>query len=228
MNQAQSPQPPSDWFTVTQPEAVRLILDMEARAVLEQFILQRNTIKAVAEQLNRPLNAVHHRVKQFERLGLLRIEQLETRPGRAVKHYRAVAKGFFVPFTLSNVEELSGFLRQQMIPMVHEFLDDLVHSAASLIQDITEVGFRVYDGGGFLSRDFSPQGQQFDFFQSFLNPEAPALMYSFFPLQLSKEAAKSLQHEMLELLQKYSHPSGTETYMAQIGLTSTNQHRVGL
>lgn len=228
MNQAQSPQPPSDWFTVTQPEAVRLILDMEARAVLEQFILQRNTIKAVAEQLHRPLNAVHHRVKQFERLGLLRIEQLETRPGRTVKHYRAVAKGFFVPFTLSNVEGLSGFLRQQMIPLVHGFLDDLVHSATSLIQDISDVGFRVYDGGGFVSRDFSPQGQQFDFFQAFLSPEAPALMYSFFPLQLSKESAKSLQYEMFELLQKYSQPSGSESYIAQVALTSTNHHRVEL
>ena len=209
---------PHNWKQVTEPEAVRLLLDISIRAVLEPFILEALTVKAVAERLGRPLNAVHHRVRQFERLGLLKVERLEGRQGRAIKHYQATAKGFFVPFTATNFDSLSQFLSDQLTPITHYLIQQTARSGQGLVQNIAQVGFRLYDGGGFVSSDFSPQGHGYDFFNTLLAPESPALMFSVFPLRLSRADAKALQLEMVTLIEKYSRRSGPEPYLAQIAL----------
>ncbi|MDX2007788.1 MAG: hypothetical protein SFU83_21320 [Meiothermus sp.] len=197
---------------------MQLLLDTSIRAVLEPFILEALTIKAVAVRLGRPLNAVHHRVQQFERLGLLEVERLEQRQGRAIKHYQAVAKGFFIPFTATDSDSLSQFLLEQLTPLTQHLIHKTARSGQGLIQDIAQVGLRVYDGGGFVSTDFSPEGQEFDFFNTLLSPESPALMFSVFPLRLSRADAKALQLEMVALIEKYSQRSGPEPYLAQIAL----------
>ena len=181
-------------------------------------MLEARTVKAVAEQLNRPLNAVHHRVRQFERLGLLRVEKVEARQGRSIKHYRATAKGFFVPFTATNADGLGGFLRDQMMPWMHDFVEQLARAGSGMVKNIQEVGFRVYDAGGYVRADVSPQGYSFDFFRQLLASEAPAIMLSLYPLRLSKEDAKALQQEMVALLGKYGARSGPEAHLALMGL----------
>lgn len=209
---------PHNWKQVTEPEAVRLLLDTNIRAVLEPFILETLSVKMVAERLGRPLNAVHHRVRQFERLGLLEVERLEQRQGRAVKHYQATAKGFFVPFTATNFDNLSQFLLDQLTPVTQYLIQQTARSGQGLVQNIAQVGFRLYDGGGFVSSDFSPEGQDYDFFSTLLAPESPALMFSVFPLRLSRADAKALQHELVALMEKYGQRPGPEPYLAQIAL----------
>lgn len=181
-------------------------------------MLEAHTVKAVAEQLERPLNAVHHRVRQFERLGLLRVEKLEARQGRPIKHYRTSAKGFFVPFTATNADGLGGFLREQLMPFMHDFVEQLARAGSGMVKNIQEVGFRVYDAGGFVNADVSPQGYGFDFFRQLLAPEAPAIMLSLYPLRLSTEDSKALQQEMVDLLIKYGARSGPENHLALLGL----------
>lgn len=128
------------------------------------------------------------------------------------------SKGFFVPFTATNAEGLGGFLREQVMPWMHDFVERVAAAGQGLVHHIHEVGFRVYDAGGYISSDISPQGQGFDFFKELLAPEAPAIMLSLYPLRLSAEDAKALQQEMVALLGKYGTRPGPNAYLTLVGL----------
>ncbi len=209
---------PTDWQTVLEPAAVRLLLDHRMRRLLEPMMLEAHSVKRLSEILGEDLNRVHHRVQRLQRAGLIRVAQLETRRGRAIKHYRASAKGFFVPFTATTTDGLEGFLVEQGAPVFAHFSRLLARAGSTMIRDINEVGFRLYDAGGFVNTDFTPRGQGFDLFQGMLAEDAPAIMSSFTPVQLSREDAKALQLEMLNLLGKYAGRGGAENYLIHLGM----------
>jgi hypothetical protein len=205
------------WQRVIEPKAVRLLFDPTSRELLKPFMLEARSVASVATQMGLPLNMVHHRVRQMHNLGLLEVTRLEARAGRGIKHYQSSATGFFVPFVATTFEGFSGFVRMQMQPYFVAFMDLLARSGGDLVQNIEEAGMRVFNAGGYISTDLSPRGQGFDFAE-FLQPDAPALMSSFIELRLSHSDAKKLQHEMLELLERYANLGGTEHHIAHLGL----------
>jgi hypothetical protein len=206
------------WRTVTTRDAVRLLLNGDSRRFLEPFMLRTHTVKGLSEVLRVPLNAAHHRVRSLERAGLLRVVHLESRRGRAVKHYAAAAQGFFVPFTATTNEGLEGFVEQQTVPLFTQFMRAFVRSASSLVHNVNEVGFRFYEADGFVNMNFSPRGQAFNLLEGLLAPNAPALMASFSTLHLSNDDAKQLQLEMLELIAKYLERPGPQGYIVNVGM----------
>jgi hypothetical protein len=206
------------WQHIHNPKAIAVLTNASTREILKPFMLGTETIKSVAEKLGLPLNAVHHKVKQFEKIGLLKVTHLETRRGRSIKHYQSTAQGYFVPFVATTSEGLSGFVKQQMQPYLLEFMELIAIAGSSLIQDINQVGVRIYNAGGYINTDLSPRGQGFDFAE-FLTPEAPAIMSSLMPMKLTKTDAKNLQLEMLHLLEKYGNLGGTHDYVVHIGLS---------
>ncbi len=207
------------WRTITEARAVKLLLDPKMREFLSPFLLQPYSAKRIAQHCDISLNAAHHRMGQLERAELIIVEHLEPRAGRTIKHYRATAKGFFVPFTASSSDGLAGFMRAQLIPMYEHFYELLAKAASALIDDVCEVGFRVYDAGGYVSSDFTPQGHSFQILETLLQPDTPAIMVSFMPLKLSEDHAKSLQHEIVALLEKYAVLGGTNSYVIHVGMT---------
>jgi hypothetical protein len=206
------------WQRIEHPKAILYLTTAETREILKPFMLGAQSVKAVAEKLGLPLNAVHYYVKQFEQVGLLQVAYLEPRRGRSIKYYQSSAQGFFVPFVATNSEGISGFVKQQMLPYLTEFIELLAISGAALIRDINQAGMRFYKEGESIQTDLSPRGYGFDF-DEFLAPDAPALMSSIMPVRLSRQNAKKLQLEMLELLEKYMNLGGSEDYMVHIGLT---------
>jgi hypothetical protein len=183
-------------------------------------------VKSVADELGVTLNAVHHRVRSLERAGLLRVAHLEPRRGRAVKHYVATAQGFFVPFTATTNEGFEAFASQQITPLFTRFLRLFVRSASSLVKNVEEVGFRLYESGGFVNMNLTPQGRDFDLLEGLLAPDAPAVMASFTPMQLSNDDAKALQLELLELIGKYASRGGPHGYIVNIGLAPSDESGV--
>jgi hypothetical protein len=206
------------WQRIEHPKAILYLTTAETREILKPFMLGTQSVKAVADQLGLPINAVHYHVKQFEKVGLLQVAHLEPRRGRSIKYYQSTAQGFFVPFVASNSEGIGGFVKQQLLPNLTEFIELLATSGAALIQDINQAGMRFYKEGESIQTDLSPRGQGFDF-DEFLAPHAPALMSSVMPMRLSRQSAKKLQLEMLELLEKYMVLGGSEDYVVHIGLT---------
>ncbi len=205
------------WQKIESAKAIRLLMNSTTQEILKPCMLSSQTIKSIAEQLSMPINAVHYHMQQLLAAQLIHISHFKTRRGRSIKHYKSTATGFFVPFVATKSDGLKSFVQQQMQPYLLEFMGLVATAGATLIQDINQVGMRIYDAGGYVHIDLSPRGQSFDFAE-FLYPDAPALMSSIVPIRLGKENAKKLQLEMLELLEKYLALGGTEDYVVHIGL----------
>lgn len=68
--------------------------------IVQTLIGEAMTLAALARVTQMPLNLLHYHVAKFIKLGLITVEHVTPRAGRAVKHYRATAKTFFVPSEL--------------------------------------------------------------------------------------------------------------------------------
>lgn len=88
----------------------RALADPEVRRVLVPFVGQERTVSRAAAELGMGVNALLVRVRRFVRLELLVVMREVPRNGRAVKVYRTVADGFFVPYTASPFDTPEAWL----------------------------------------------------------------------------------------------------------------------
>lgn len=206
------------WQTITDPRAINVILQFERRRFLEVLMKETRTVKQLAEELGVGLQAAHHQVKLLEQLGLIEVVRHEARRGRAIKHYRAKSNGFFVPFYATSATTLEDFVEQVMSEVQTVFTTSLTQAGRTLVKDPARAGLRFYSQDNNLIYDISADGEHFDTLKAMLEPQSPAMMSSFIPLQLSFADAKKLQLEMIELLMRYQHLNGSDSYLAHIGL----------
>jgi hypothetical protein len=207
------------WQTITEPRAVKLLLDNERRQVLGAFMHGPCSVKRAADKMGWTLNAVHDRVRTLETLGLLRVAHLEARQGRPIKHYEAIADGFFVPFHATTSASFEGFISESLEPLHRAFIQLFAKAGIGLIDNPDEAGFRLYAQDGSIVSDLTPTAERFDFLRDVLEPNAPALMLSYNQLKLTRDDAKALQREMMALLERYGNRNGPEHFVAHVGLT---------
>jgi predicted transcriptional regulator len=207
------------WQTITEARAVKLLLDSERRNALGAFMHGPCSVKQAAEKLGWPLKTVHDRVRTLETLGLLRVVHLEARQGRPIKHYQAIADGFFVPFHATSSASFEGFITETLEPEQRIFIKLFAKAGIKLIDNPDEAGFRLYAQDGAIVSDLTPTAERFDFFRDLFKPDAPALMLTYITLKLSHVDAKDLQLEMKELLERYMNRNGPEFFVAHLGLT---------
>jgi Helix-turn-helix domain len=207
------------WQTITEPRAVKLLLDSDRRNVLGAFMHGPCSITQAAEKLGWSLKTVHDRVRTLETLGLLRVTHLEARRGRPIKHYEAVADGFFVPFHATTSASFEGFITETLEPAQKIFINLFAKAGIELIDNPNEAGFRLYAQDGAIVSDLTPTAERFDFLRDLLKPDAPALMLTYIPLKLTRDDAKDLQLEMMALLERYTNRNGPEHFVAHLGLT---------
>lgn len=86
---------------VQNPEALEMLLDDKTLRIRSPFAVGERTAASVAQELGLALNTLLYQLKRLQRAGLLAVVRTERRSGKALKHYRAVAKGFFLPFDLT-------------------------------------------------------------------------------------------------------------------------------
>jgi hypothetical protein len=206
------------WQTITEPRAVKLLLDSERRNALGAFMHGACSVKQAAEKLGCSLKTVHDRVRTLETLGLLRVTHLEARQGRPIKHYEAIADGFFVPFHATSASSFEGFIIQTLGPGQRAFLKLFAKTGIELIDNPNEAGFRLYAQDDGINIDLTPTAERFKFLD-LLEPNAPALMFTYTPLKLTRGDAKELQREMIALLERYENRNGPEHFLAHVGLT---------
>ena len=89
------------------------------------------TRKAVgnAVRSTMPLNSLLYQIKRLLELGLLKITRVESRAGRAIKYYQAVAESFYIPYHLTPAETPEALLEQETIPRQKRLNLNLVRSA---------------------------------------------------------------------------------------------------
>lgn len=203
---------------VTQPGNARALLEPATLEVLSPFVGRERTAAEVARKLEMPLNSLLYKVKALLALGLLEVSREERRAGRSVKHYRAIAEAFFLPYEVTPAETPEALLAQEHAPRQQRFVRALVQTAAELLDARGEPVWGVQvglEGGRLVVRNTIGPDSSWNF----LDPDAPALVDLWAEdITLDFSDAKALQKELCDLLGRYRAKRGSQGYMVRLGL----------
>lgn len=83
------------------PAAAAVFGNPRQRKIVLALIPEERSLSELAVITGMPLNLLHHHMRKFLRLGLVAITRRQSRPGAAIKFYRATASAFFVPAELA-------------------------------------------------------------------------------------------------------------------------------
>ena len=205
--------PSNQWLELSDPEAVRIVTDPKARRFLEPLIGQERSAGQLARELGVDLSSVLYRVEQFMRLGLVEVGRLEPRRGRAVRYYRAVADGFYIPFGATahpTTETLSPDAFENLQTLLNK---SIAHTWTEAAGEPLALGLHLYrhaDGG--LYRNITPHPDEDApnrFFETLLEPSSAAVWDTWGVRRLSRADAKKLQQELASVFKRYQ-PSDAE------------------
>jgi hypothetical protein len=118
------------------------------RKILLSLVDEERSLSQLSRLTETPLNLLHHHIRRFLRLGLVRISRAQARAGAPIKYYRATARAFFVPAELMPPEPDAG--------LTSRLRDLLARSLARTIQGAVYTN----DGNGprmHLVRDAAPR-----------------------------------------------------------------------
>jgi hypothetical protein len=210
--------PPRSWLTVADPAAARALSDLEMRRILALFMIEERTVKAVADELKVGINWLLLRVRRLEALGLLRVAKEVPRAGRAIKHYVATAQGFFVPYTVTPFESPEAWLVQDFAARERQ----LALSSMQAGLHWGETRGQAQFGKRFFRREDGITQTDFAFAPTepanLLAPDAPAVMNHFVYVNLELNAAKALQQELFEVLQRHEKSSTGKRYLLRLAM----------
>ena len=190
------------WHHVTSPEAARVLNNPITFRFLKPFLDHENTVGVAAKAAGITNVQMFRQVQHLLELGLLKITRLETRAGKAIKHYRSVAPGFFVPFELLPSETLEAellaqddFWQQRLARGLGAIARDAMNSAGSYIfrndqGDIRKVTGRS-DGLNTLPENVTP------------NTSLTPTWSDWSVVMLEAEDARDLYQDMAELFKRY-------------------------
>ena len=208
----------SQTLHVRQAAQAELLFDERARRVLAPFVGQASSAARAAQSLGMPLNTLLYQVRRLLDAGLLIVTQEERRAGRAVRHYRASAERFTVPYALTPAETPEVLLAAQHAGPDARLRRDLVSAGLELLeQQGTEgVGVQVtLDGPRLVLRNMVGPDAEWNF----LEPAAPAMVdYWLEDVHLDFEEAKALQGELCELVARYRTKRGGQAYTLRLAL----------
>ncbi len=192
--------------------AARILADPDVAIYLKPFMRGPTTVKAAAEEFKQSLQAMHYRVEQMLRAGLLEVVGLESRRGRAIKHYQSTAEAFQVSVDLipsSLYQALSEYASWKSL-----LERGLRKANPDPDRDLMVVYLDKDDalvwGTGLDSKLVKPE-ELADAFPAIFNTWAGAL-------RLDKADAKALQRELWELYERYAHRGGSSKYVMHLGL----------
>ena len=204
---------------VENPEAAAVLTTPRTLRQLEPFLAREATVKEVAQETGEKPNTVLSRVRRFLGLGLLEVVREAPRQGRALKIYRSVADGFFVPFEATSAESLEAALAER-----DAYWQDLLRRnvVRARLEKVETYGTRIYrDARGRLQVQMAVTPEQN---HTTLAPNDPAVLSAWRDaVYLDFEDAKALQLEMFDLLKRYQQPRGAQRYIVRLGLAPVQQ-----
>ena len=221
--------PSRKWLKVEEPEAASIVTDPAARRFLLPFIGREGTVSKVATELGVDTSSMLYRVRQFVRLGLIEEVRVEPRRGRAIRHYRSVADGFFVPFqatSLTTQVSLSPHAFSQLQERLNESIGQAWLAACGEQQTLGMLVFRHVEGN--ITHNIVPDPEDDRpnrFFDQLLEPDAPAVWDTWGNLRLTQEDAKALQMDMATLLKRYwpKETEGGQEYIVRLAIAPTKR-----
>ncbi|CAN5820490.1 hypothetical protein BH24DEI2_BH24DEI2_14810 [soil metagenome] len=157
-----------------------------------------------------------YRLEQFIRLGLVEVGRLEPRRGRAVRYYRAVADGSYIPFGATEhptTETLSPdtFLNLQLL-----LNKSVAESWTAAAGEPKALGLHLYrhaDGG--LYKNITPRPDEAApnrFLDTLLEPSSAAVWDTWGIRRLNYAEAKKLQQEPALVFKRYQPGDAAEDH----------------
>ncbi|MFC4453676.1 hypothetical protein [Deinococcus sonorensis] len=202
---------PVGTHVVSDSAAAAFLSDPRRQAYLSPFIDAEVTVSQVAHALSLPLGRAHYWTLRLLTLGLVRETRREARAGRAVRHYRAVASAFFVPFDVTGADTLEtqvlvdGQVREQRF-------------GSAIARAIAE---RPAGHGTLLTRDADAvralRRQAWPDWSA-----RPDVVNAWLERPLTEADAHALRSELHALLDRYARlpePDEGRAYMLRLGLT---------
>lgn len=205
-------------MTVTDPKAAAVLTDPVKLEQFKPFIGRAVSVSEAAEQEGVKLNTMYHWIKRFESLDLIHVVSEQSRNGRAIKRYQAVADTFFVPFGLSPFSTLEEALATLDKRWEHELRRRVVQARQQVVDSWGYLISRHTSGT--LMLESAEAGQAVDF----LAEAAPAVLSSWSDLvYLTDEEAKALQRYLRELVEPAEPAPGKRRYVLRLGLVPSHK-----
>jgi hypothetical protein len=172
------------------------------------------TMARAAERLDAPLQRVFRKVRQMLKLGLIEQTHLETRVGRSIRHYRAVADQFFIPFSDKSFEEI---LLESNLNFERRFVTALATQWLEYATNNQGWGTTYFQGpnGRLVTRapvHLQPQTPV---------PEPPNVLSSFTQWKLNPDDAAALFRDLTALLERYEtrNGSGSQPFLVRVAMS---------
>jgi len=169
---------------IVDPRTAAVFSAPRQRKIVLSLVDDERSLSQLARLTETPLNLMHHHIRKFLQLGLVRISRAEARAGAPIKYYRATARAFFVPAELIPAQPDAALTSQ---------LRDLL--ARSLARTIRGAVY-THDGRGprmHLVRDAAPRLVATELWLE---------------LRLSEVDAATLAAELRALLHRFEERSG--------------------
>ena len=198
---------------ISNASTAALLLNPAKSQYLERLMQREWTIAALSADLAHDLSSVHYHVGQLVRHGLVCVTRTQKRAGRAVKHYRASAASFFVPFALTDFETLLAFWQAILEPSHSAFVAQLVRVAERCATNPADWGLVIEcdtEAGLHLRSEPRPT----------FAPTDPVSWFSEDDLRLTHSQARALQLELRAVIAKYQLLSGPNGYTVRAGLVA--------
>ena len=198
---------------VTDEAAAAALSRPKVARLLAPFMQGPNSLKVASDDLSVSMSALHYWVHRFLDFGVLRVQRVERRAGRAVKFYQAVAKRLIIPPQLVPLSHSTG-TEQAWLSKFHAAME-------------VEAPLLMYEGG--LSLELSADGSlnlnrlQHDH-RDFdpLDHDRPAVLYTWSESLVLKDTdAKELQRGLWNLLRQYleqPQPATARRYILLLGM----------
>ena len=198
---------------ISNASTAALLLNPAKSQYLERLMQREWSIAALSADLAHDLSSVHYHVGQLVRHGLVCVTRTQKRAGRAVKHYRASAASFFVPFALTDFETLLAFWQAILEPSHTAFVRKLVAVAERRNSYPQSWGVLLEcDALSGLKLRSEPRPT--------ITPTDPVSWLSEDDLHLTHSQARALQLELKAVIAKYQQLSGPNGYTVRAGLVA--------
>jgi len=211
----------------------RMVTDPATRRYLEPLLIREHSASELAAAVGVPLSTALYRIRRFIDAGLIVETRQSPRGGRPIRHYGAVADGFFVPFDATSLDAVE-LLAPEVFRPWHDLLTTNIGRAwLEASGDAGTLGFRlIVDENGVIQRDIvpvaAPEGAPVDpqqFFMGLLSNDAPAVWDTWGRLSLMPEDAKELQRELAALLARYQRRerAGARRHIVRLAMAPVDQ-----
>lgn len=215
---------------VEEPGAASLLSDLRYIETLCAFLAQSRTLSDVAAEADLHLGTVYHRAQRLVAAGLLEVDEVRPRAGRALRLYRSSADAFFVPFRatpFATLRELTQILLEAggsgLARDTAAALERVSPSWGLRLERLRGEGDRT--GSHNITLSPTPEGSSEELLARLLGPGTPAIFASSGSLRLRPEDAESLQRELAELQRRYlrrSDPKG-RAYHVRLAMAPARQ-----